>query len=79
LRESPAVDIVRQLIKDEVGEILISEPNLSKHDEFDLLACEDILHRADIILLLVDHKEFKGIKILELNEKVLIDTRGIVQ
>ncbi|HHJ36667.1 MAG TPA: UDP-N-acetyl-D-mannosamine dehydrogenase [Gammaproteobacteria bacterium] len=79
LRESPAVDIVRQLIKDNVGEILISEPNLEKHDEFSLIACEELIHRSDIILLLVDHKEFKGIKTLELNEKVLIDTRGIIQ
>jgi len=79
LRESPAVDIVRQLIKDNVGEILISEPNLEKHSEFDLITCEELIQRADIILLLVDHKEFKGIKRLELNEKVLIDTRGIIQ
>ncbi len=79
LRESPAVDIVRKLIKDDVGKILISEPNLTKHDEFDLITCEELIHRADIILLLVDHKEFKGIKTLELNEKVLIDTRGIMQ
>ena len=79
LRESPAVEIVRQLIKDDVGEILISEPNLNKHDEFDLIVCEELIQRADIILLLVDHKEFKGIKTLELNEKVLIDTRGIIQ
>lgn len=79
LRESPAVDIVRQLIKQDVGEILISEPNLETHDEFDLVSCEELVRRADIILLLVDHKEFKGIKTLELNEKVLIDTRGIIQ
>lgn len=79
LRESPAVGIVRQLIKDNVGEILVSEPNLTSHTEFDLIACEELIHRSDIILLLVDHKEFKGIKRLELNEKVLIDTRGIIQ
>lgn len=79
LRESPAVDIVRQLIKENIGEILISEPNLESHDEFDLLSCEEVIRRADIILLLVDHKEYKGIKTLELNEKVLIDTRGTLQ
>lgn len=79
LRESPAVNIVLRLIKEEVGEILISEPNIQSHDEFDLVPYEELLQRADIILLLVDHKEFKGIKILELNEKVLIDTRGIIQ
>jgi len=79
LRESPSVDIVRKLIKQNVGEILISEPNLQSHDEFDLLSCEEVIRRADIVLLLVDHKEFKGIKTLELNEKVLIDTRGTLQ
>jgi len=79
LRESPSVDIVRKLIKENVGEIIISEPNLESHDEFDLLSCEEVISRADIILLLVDHKEYKGIKTLELNEKVLIDTRGTLQ
>ena len=79
LRESPSVDIVRKLIKENVGEILVSEPNLETHDEFDLLSCEEVIRRSDIILLLVDHKEYKGIKTLELNEKVLIDTRGTLQ
>ncbi len=79
LRESPAVDIVRQLIKENVGDILISEPNLSSHDEFELLPYEEVIRRADIILLLVDHKEYKTIKTLELNEKILIDTRGVLQ
>lgn len=79
LRESPSVDIVRKLLKDNVGEILISEPNLESHDEFGLLSCEEVIRRADIILLLVDHKEYRGIKTLELNEKVFIDTRGILQ
>jgi len=79
LRESPSVDIVRSLIKENLGEILISEPNLELHDEFDLLSCEEVIRRSDIILLLVDHKEYKGIKTLELNEKVLIDTRGTLQ
>jgi len=79
LRESPSVDIVRKLIKEKVGEILVSEPNLESHDEFDLISCEEVIRRSDIILLLVDHKEYKGIKTLELNEKVLIDTRGTLQ
>ena len=79
LRESPSVDIVRKLIKESVGEVLVSEPNLESHDEFDLLSCEEVIRRSDIILLLVDHKEYKGIKTLELNEKVLIDTRGTLQ
>jgi len=79
LRESPSVDIVRKLIKENVGKILISEPNLESHNEFELMSCDEVIKQADIILLLVDHKEYKGIKTLELNEKVFIDTRGILQ
>lgn len=79
LRESPAVNIVRQLIRENVGEILVSEPNLTSNDEFELLPCEEVIRRSDIIVVLVDHREFKEIKTLELNEKVLIDTRGIIQ
>ena len=43
LRESPAMSIVRQLINDNVGEILIAEPNLDGHDEFDLRPCDEVL------------------------------------
>ncbi len=79
LRESPAVDIVRELIEQNIGDVIISEPNLESHREFELLSCEEVIRRSDIVVLLVDHKEFKGIKSLELNEKVLIDTRGTLQ
>ena len=79
LRESPAVDIVRELIRQNVGEVIVSEPNLETHEEFELLPCEEVIQRADIALILVDHKEYKGLKTLELNEKVIIDTRGIIQ
>jgi len=79
LRESPSVDIVRKLIKENIGKILISEPNLESHNEFELMSCDEVIKQADIILLLVDHKEYRGIKTLELNEKVFIDTRGILQ
>jgi UDP-N-acetyl-D-mannosaminuronic acid dehydrogenase len=79
LRESPAVEIVRHIIKDKVGEVLISEPNLESHKEFNLLPCDEVIRRSDIIVILVDHKPYKKLKLLELNEKVIIDTRGIIQ
>jgi len=78
LRESPSVDIVRQLIKENVGEVVISEPNLSSHDEFELRPHEEVIARADIVLLLVDHKEFRNLKAADLKEKILIDTRGAI-
>ena len=78
LRESPALEIVRELMKDKVGEILVAEPNLKTHQEFDLRPWEEVISAADILLLLVDHKEFRRIKAADLKEKILIDTRGVV-
>jgi UDP-N-acetyl-D-mannosaminuronic acid dehydrogenase len=78
LRESPALDIVRQLIKEQVGEVLVSEPNLASHDEFELRSCDEVVAAADIILLLVDHRQYRHLKAADLKEKVLIDTRGLV-
>jgi UDP-N-acetyl-D-mannosaminuronic acid dehydrogenase len=78
LRESPAVDIVRQLISEQVGEVLVSEPNLVSHDEFELRSCDEVVEAADIILLLVDHRQYRHLKAADLKEKVLIDTRGLV-
>lgn len=79
LRESPALDIVRKLIEENLGDILIAEPNLDTHAEFDLRPHEEVVAAADIVLLLVDHKEFRDLRASALKEKILIDTRGIVQ
>ncbi len=77
LRESPAVDIVRAVIAREVGEVLVVEPQISSHDEFQLTSLETALARADIVLVLVDHKSFKRIPREMMHEKVLIDTKGL--
>ena len=78
LRESPAVDIVRMLLDENLGEVLIAEPNLKVHGEFTLGSYETVVAVSDIILLLVDHKEFRDLKAVDLKEKILIDTRGII-
>jgi len=78
LRESPAYDIVTQLQREAVGELLVCEPNLQSHEDFQLVALEDALAGCDIVLVLVDHKPFKSLTAAILNEKVIIDTRGIV-
>lgn len=79
LRESPAFDIVERLHTENIGELLVCEPNLSAHDSFRLWSHEEAIRAADIVLLLVDHKQFAGIKALELSEKVVVDTRGILK
>ncbi len=76
LRESPALAIVRRLEAEDVGDLLVCEPHLAAHPEFPLVPLDAALARADIVLLLVDHKPFRQIKPIKLQEKILIDTRG---
>ncbi len=79
LRESPAVKIVDQLISEDVGQILVSEPNISEHGRFTLVDHHEAVAQADIVLLLVDHREFKRLKAIDFKEKILIDTRGAIR
>jgi len=78
LRESPSAQIVRQLISENIGELFICEPNIKSSDEFQLTSIENAIKSADIILILVDHREFKNIASINLKMKIVIDTRGIV-
>lgn len=78
LRESPALEIVRQLRDLQVGDLLVCEPNCSgKVDDLNLCGLNEVVKKSDILLVLVDHDEFKGIDQDLLKEKVVIDTRGI--
>ena len=79
LRESPAFDIVKRLQAENVGELLICEPNLKASDQFELSDFSGAIKEADIILLLVDHKQFKSMKASDLSEKVVVDTRGVIK
>ena len=79
LRESPALDIVKELKRQAVGELLVCEPNIESHNDFELVDFDIAVTQADIIVLLVDHKQFKGMKAAELSEKVVVDTRGIIK
>ncbi|HBA64712.1 MAG TPA: UDP-N-acetyl-D-mannosamine dehydrogenase [Methylococcaceae bacterium] len=79
LRESPALDIVKEIRNQGIGEVLVAEPNLTEHKEFALLPYQEVIKRSDIVLLLVDHKPFKLLKATDLKEKILIDTRGVIQ
>ncbi|MCY3002106.1 MAG: UDP-N-acetyl-D-mannosamine dehydrogenase [Planctomycetota bacterium] len=77
LRESPAVEIVHELKRRNLGELLVVEPHLLFHPEFELVKLEEAVRRANIVLVLVDHRPFKRLRRDALNEKILIDTRGL--
>ena len=82
LRESPAVEIVRRLAHEGVGELLVVEPHISRLPH-ELEECGLQLHdfdlameRANVVLLLVDHMSFLQVDRDVLKDKFVIDTRG---
>lgn len=84
LRESPSVDIVKELIAGNAGKLLVVEPyiealppSLNGNVGVELVDLEDALIQADIIVLLVNHKVFYDVDRKSLEGKVVIDTRGI--
>lgn len=83
LRESPALDIVMSLLHDNVGDILLVEPNIKqlpkKYAEHNarLTTLPQALERANVLVVLVDHKQFKTLHPVDVATKVVIDTRGI--
>lgn len=79
LRESPAYEIVKQIQRENLGHLLVCEPNLKSCVDFDLLPMAEVIQRSDIILLLVDHRPFKKLKAADLGEKIIIDTRGSIR
>jgi UDP-N-acetyl-D-mannosaminuronic acid dehydrogenase len=80
LRESPALEITRELIASGIGEVMACEPNIhsSEFSEFQLYSLDEVLLRADIVVVLVDHNQFKTINRELLKEKLVIDTKGII-
>ncbi len=46
---------------------------------FPLHDLKEVLKEADILLLLVDHTEFKDIDPQIIKDKVVIDTRGVLR
>lgn len=77
LRESPAKYIVQKILQSDTnGEYFIVEPNITEHSVFKLTNYNEAAHIADIIVFLVNHKEFKGVKNLE--KKVVLDFCGVL-
>ncbi|MBV8093375.1 MAG: UDP-N-acetyl-D-mannosamine dehydrogenase [Acetobacteraceae bacterium] len=82
LRESPAVEIVRRLAEERVGELLVVEPHISTLPAeladlgLELHDFDQALDRANLVLLLVDHMSFMQVDRDVLKDKFVIDTRG---
>lgn len=78
LRESPSLDIVKTLLNADIGTVMVCDPNVAScKAPFPLHDLKDVLKKSDILLLLVDHHEFKEIDFEIIKDKVVIDTKGV--
>ncbi len=82
LRESPALAITQQIASIHPGRVLVVEPNICElppklNDKLTLKALEHALVETDVLVLLVDHREFKEIPITKLEGQKVVDTRGV--
>ncbi|MCG9595324.1 UDP-N-acetyl-D-mannosamine dehydrogenase VpsB [Vibrio sp. Isolate25] len=84
LRESPALDITTKLANENVGQVIAVEPNISSLPEnlvkagVEFMDLERALEVANVVVVLVDHKQFKAADKLAFSKKVVIDTRGVL-
>lgn len=83
LRESPALEITERLAHAYPGRVLVVEPHAAELPAG--LAATGVAHvdmaaagrEADIALLLVDHREFRGLDPVALGFAEVYDTRGL--
>lgn len=79
LRESPALQIATELADWQLGELLLVEPHIQTlpdalANKAKLVDLNTALQQADILVLLVDHAEFKPVSP---KQTWLVDTRGV--
>ena len=85
LRESPAVDIVRQVaVALPDIKVMVAEPHvralptvLDDLGNVLLTGTEEAVQEADVVALLTDHSRFRSIRKTQLTGKVIYDTRGM--
>ncbi len=73
LRESPSLEIVESLLHDGHS-VLAVEPNIESHPRIPLSSLNQALTSADIVVILVKHKQFRNI---ELSGKPVLDYCGL--
>ena len=85
LRESPSLEIVVRIAELQLtSRLLVVEPYvealpipLSANALVQLIELDEALSEADIVVLLVDHVQFRSVERDALKGKMVIDTRGI--
>ena len=78
LRESPALNIVKEISRFHSGILNVVEPNVNSLPkglgDIELVLLGSALCRSNVQVLLVDHKDFKGVRP---TSGLVVDTKGI--
>ena len=81
LRESPALYITKKLSSIKFANFYVVEPNLKivpnslQKNNVKLVRLKDAIKHSNVIIILVDHHEFKKISFKNIRNKQIIDTR----
>ena len=75
LRESPAKYITSQIVKAEIGKVLVVEPNIFTHPDYSLSEYAEAYEKADIGVWLVRHNPFLDIPVN--SDKIELDFCGV--
>jgi UDP-N-acetyl-D-mannosaminuronic acid dehydrogenase len=76
LRESPAKYIAQKVLQNSNNqEHYVVEPNIDSHSIYKLTDYKEAINKADIIVFLVAHKEFLGVKTSK--NKIILDFCGV--
>ena len=85
LRESPALYISREINSMGFSKQYLVEPNIDttpsgfEESSVELVDVHFAINNSDVIVLLVDHMQFKDIDVKLLTGKKVIDTRGLFE
>ena len=77
LRESPAVEIIQELQRADVGRVIVVEPNIEELGDSELVDMNQALEQADVLVFLVGHSPFMELSGSQLAEKIVIDACGV--
>src|SRR5204862_293782 len=72
IRESPAMEIVHQLEQIHPGRVLVSDPYVKEAKGISLIPWTKTVAEADILVLLVDHRDFLTLPIRRRRGQVII-------
>lgn len=82
LRESPAMEIAASVAQWHSGETLVVEPNIHTlpaklADSSTLVSLDEALAQADVLVMLVDHSQFRAIDDAQVEQQWIVDTKGV--